>query len=152
MAASWAHHQGRFIATLSLWWEDLPAVLNCTASLTGTARPWPARNCLAMSGPDLTKVFNWSGCHTRMHWMGSPNALKICGDPVQVPLNPPTWLQAVLGALLAAAVLPPLEGVGEACLAVLRRHLAAAAAVSQTLLPLPPLGHLAISLGPPPLL
>ena len=86
--------------------------------------------------------------------MGATNALKICGDPVQVPLKPPAWLQAVLGALVAAAVLPLLEGAGEAFLAVLQRLLAAAAAVlqGQILLPLPPLGHLAISLGAPTLL
>ena len=86
--------------------------------------------------------------------MEDPHALKICGDSVQVALKPPAWLQAALGALGAAAALPPLGGAGEACLAVLQRLLAAAAAVlqEQTLLLLPPLGRLAVSLGVPPLL
>ena len=80
--------------------------------------------------------------------------MSICGDPVQVPLEPATWLQAASGALGAAAVLPPLEGAGEACLAALQRLLAAAAAVlqKQTLLLLPPLGRLAVTLQAPPLL
>ena len=89
-----------------------------------------------------------------MHSVEDPNAISVCGDPVQVPLEPATWLRAASGALGAAAVLPPWEGAGEACLAALQRLLAAAAAVlqEQTHLLLPPLGRLAISSEAPPLL